>query len=107
MRTKNYAVTDEEIYTQEELELFQTLENDIDNGAYRPMPKKELEKAKKYYKEVAGNTIKKMTKKKSLNLRIYENDIPSIKALALEKGLPYQTLLASIIHQVATRQIKI
>jgi len=29
-----------------------------------------------------------------LNLRIYENDIPSIKALALEKGLPYQTLLA-------------
>jgi predicted DNA binding CopG/RHH family protein len=42
-----------------------------------------------------------------LNLRVYEDDIPSIKALALEKGLPYQTLLASIIHQVATRQIKI
>ena len=107
MRTKNYTVANEEIYTQEELELFQTLENDIDNGTYKPMPKKELEKAKKYYKKIASNTIKKMTKKKSLNLRIYENDIPSIKALALEKGLPYQTLLASIIHQVATRQIKI
>jgi len=96
-----------ELYTQEELELFEALEKDVDNGTYEPIPKKELEKAKTYYQEIAENTIKKMTKKKSLNLRIYESDIPSIKALALEKGLPYQTLLASIIHQVATRQIKI
>jgi predicted DNA binding CopG/RHH family protein len=95
------------LYSQEELELFEELEKDIDNETYTPMPKKELEKAKSYYQKIANNTIKKMTKKKSLNLRIYENDIPRIKALALEKGLPYQTLLASIIHQVATRQIKI
>ena len=91
------------IYTKEELNFFE----EIEAGNYTPMPKKELEEAKKYYQKVAENTIKKMTRKKSLNLRIYENDIPSIKALALEKGLPYQTLLASIIHQVATRQIKI
>jgi predicted DNA binding CopG/RHH family protein len=96
-----------ELYTQEELELFEALENDLDNGTYVPMPKKELEKAKDYYQAIAENTIKKITKKKSLNLRVYENDIPSIKVLALEKGLPYQTLIASIIHQVATRQIKI
>ena len=95
------------LYTQEELELFEALENDLDNGTYKPMQKKELENAKIYYQEIAENTIKKITKKKSLNLRVYENDIPSIKALALEKGLPYQTLIASIIHQVATRQIKI
>jgi len=63
MRTKNYTVADEEIYTSEEMELFKTLEDSIDNGTYKPMPKKELEKAKKYYKKVAGNTIKKMTKK--------------------------------------------
>jgi len=107
MRTRNYTVSDEDIYSKKELELFKVLEDDIDNGTYEPMPKKELEKAKKYYRKIAGNTINKMTKKKSLNLRVYENDIPSIKALALEKGLPYQTLSASIIHQVATRQIKI
>ena len=36
-----------------------------------------------------------------------EKDIESIKAIALQKGLPYQSLISSIIHQVATRQIKI
>ena len=96
-----------EIYTKEELELFKALEDDLDNGTYEPMPKKELEKKKDYYQKIATNTIKKMTRKKSLNLRVFEDDIANIKALALEKGLPYQTLLASVIHQVATKQIRI
>lgn len=95
------------LYTEEELELFKALEDDLDNGTYESMPKKELEKAKGYYQKIATNTIKKMTRKKSLNLRVFEDDITNIKALALEKGLPYQTLLASVIHQVATKQIKI
>ena len=96
-----------EIYTKEELELFKALEDDLDKGTYETMPKKDLGKAKKYYQKIAENTMKKMTRKKSLNLRVFENDIANIKALALEKGLPYQTLLASIIHQVATKQIKV
>ncbi len=97
----------DKLYTQEELELFKALENDIDNGTYEPMPQKELETQKKYYQDIALNTIEKMTRKKSLNLRVFEEDIANIKAIALEKGLPYQTLLASVIHQVATKQIKI
>jgi len=96
-----------ELYSEEELALFEALEKDVDDGTYTPMPKKELEKAKEYYQNIAENTIKKMTRKKSLNLRVFESDIANIKALALEKGLPYQTLLASVIHQVATKQIKI
>jgi len=48
-----------------------------------------------------------MNRKKSLNLRVYEDDILNIKAIAMQKGLPYQTLLSSIIHQVATKQIKV
>lgn len=92
-----------ELYTENELEFFEQIEA----GDYTPMPEEELGKSKKYYQKVAQNTIKKMTKKKSLNLRVFESDIKDIKALALEKGLPYQTLLSSIIHQVATKQIKI
>lgn len=65
------------LYSKEELALFEELEKDVDNGKYEPMPKFELEKAKKYYQKIADNTIKKMTKKKSLNLRIYESDIPT------------------------------
>ena len=97
----------DELYTKEELELFNSLEDSIDNNTYKPMPKTELKKAKKYYQKVAKNTVDKITKKRALNIRVYEEDIESIKALALEKGLPYQTLLSSIIHQVATKQIPI
>ena len=92
-----------ELYTEEELAFFEQIES----GDYTAMSTADLKKSKKHYKEVAENTIKKMTRKKSLNLRVFESDIGHIKALALEKGLPYQTLLSSIIHQVATRQIKV
>ena len=62
---------------------------------------------KDFYSKVATNTINERNKKKPLSLRVYENDIPKIKALAMEKGLSYQTFLSSIIHQIATKQIKV
>jgi predicted DNA binding CopG/RHH family protein len=98
---------DKKLYTEDELALFQSLENDIDNGTYKPMEASALHKKKKEFKAVADNTLKKMTTKKSYNLRLFENDIESIKAIALQKGLPYQSLISSIIHQVATKQIKV
>lgn len=103
MKNKNYTVPNEEVYSKEELELFEQIEA----GKYNSMPREKLEKEKDLYKQVATNTIKKITRKKSLNLRVYEDDISSIKGIALEKGLPYQTFLASIIHQIATKQIKV
>jgi len=43
--------------------------------------------------------VKETTKKKPVNLRLQEQDIQKIKALAFEQGIPYQTLIGSIIHQ--------
>ena len=37
--------------------------------------------------------------KKQLTTRFYERDIQRLKAKAMEKGIPYQVLLASIAHQ--------
>jgi predicted DNA binding CopG/RHH family protein len=99
--------TDKDIYSQEELELFKTLENDVDNGTYQPMAKDELEQEREIVKKIAKNTIEKRTRKKSLNLRVFEDDIVRIKAIALTQGLPYQTFLSSIIHKVATKQIEV
>ena len=103
MKNKKNSVPDNEIYTKDELELFEQIEA----GNYSSMPENKLEKEKDFYKKVAKDTIKNITRKKSLNLRVYEQDISSIKGIALEKGLPYQTFLASIIHQIATKQIKV
>ncbi len=99
--------TNKDIYSQEELELFKTLENDVDNGTYQPMSKDELEEEREIAKKIAKNTIEKRTRKKSLNLRVFEDDIERIKAIALTQGLPYQTFLSSIIHKVATKQIEV
>jgi predicted DNA binding CopG/RHH family protein len=91
-----------EIYSAEELAFFQELENEIDNGEYQPLLPKVLEGEKLFYKQVAVDTIVQKTRKKSLNIRLIESDIEKIKVIAFENGLPYHTLISSIIHKVTT-----
>jgi len=98
---------DKELYTADEISFFKSLENEIENGKYQPLETSKLNEKKKLFRHIANNTLEKITAKKSYSIRLFENDIESIKAIALQKGLPYQSLISSIIHQVATRQIKI
>jgi len=52
-----------DIYSTKELELFKSLEDDVDSGNYEPLSKKELERKKTFLKEVAINTIEKKLKR--------------------------------------------
>ena len=45
--------------------------------------------------------------KKAISLRVNEEDVLAIKKIAEKEGLPYQTFISSILHKVATEQIKI
>ena len=47
----------------------------------------------------ARETLKK---NKNINIRISENDLESIKLLAVREGMPYQTLIGSLIHKYAS-----
>lgn len=47
-----------------------------------------------------------LDKTKNVNLRISEKDLLKIKAQAAEKGIPYQTLLTSLIHQYSSGRIR-
>ena len=47
----------------------------------------------------AKETLKK---NKNINIRISENDLESIKLLAVREGMPYQTLIGSLIHKYAS-----
>jgi len=40
-----------------------------------------------------------LAKDQCMNIRISKNDLDGIKLRAMEEGLPYQTLVASIIHK--------
>ena len=48
------------------------------------------------YQEYARATFKK---DKRVNIRISSKDLEEIQKRALEEGIPYQTLIASILHK--------
>lgn len=55
-------------------------------------------------KEAAKNTI---TKTRHVSIRLSEKDLVKIKAKSVETGIPYQTLIGSVLHQFAEDKIKI
>ena len=55
-----------------------------------------LEKEIKKAKKAAEATL---TKSERMNIRISPNDLRRLKIKAMEEGMPYQTLVSSIIHK--------
>lgn len=69
----------------------------------KPRPNPNLQKEIKRFQAYAKAALDKT---KNINLRISEADLLKIKALAAGKGIPYQTLLASLIHQYSRGKIR-
>ena len=57
---------------------------------------------KDFFQQVARNTAKKDQR---MNIRVTKRDMEGIKAIALQEGLPYQTLVASLIHKYVTSNL--
>ena len=55
------------------------------------------------YAQIARNTFRKDQR---MNIRISKADMDRIKTRAAEEGLPYQTLVASIIHKFASGNLR-
>ena len=55
-------------------------------------------------KESAKATL---IKSKHISIRLSEKDIIKLKQKALKTGIPYQTLIGSLIHQYVENRIKI
>ena len=51
---------------------------------------------KKLLEEAARNT---MNKTRNINIRLSERDLYKLKVKAAKEGLPYQTLVSSILHK--------
>jgi predicted DNA binding CopG/RHH family protein len=80
----------------EERKLIKSLETDGWN------PSKDRESWKTLLSKTAANTL---TKDQRMNIRITRNDLEGIKIKAVEEGIPYQTLVASIIHKYVTGKL--
>ncbi len=59
---------------------------------------KNLEKEKIKARTAAAKTLKKDVR---INIRLSGNDVSAIKQKAAYEGLPYQTLISSILHKYA------
>ncbi|MFQ5729206.1 MAG: hypothetical protein ACE5GN_02455 [Waddliaceae bacterium] len=49
--------------------------------------------------EVAGAAEKTFRKDRRITIRLYNHDLKGIQKKALELGIPYQTLISSMIHR--------
>jgi predicted DNA binding CopG/RHH family protein len=67
---------------------------------------KMIEKEAREYKKVSEkrknnieSILEKSPKNKVITLRLNNNDLEQIKSLANTEGIPYQTLISSILHK--------
>lgn len=51
------------------------------------------------------NAAKNTQKKRAISIRLADIDIRKIRAKAIEEGIPYQTLIGSIVHKYASGKI--
>ena len=90
------------IETQKELETIEAVEA----GDYVSVDPEEFSELQSSLKQAASNTIKKLSKRKAINIRLLESDIERVKAMALNEGMPYQTYLSHIIHKLTTGRLQ-
>lgn len=64
------------------------------------VPVKNFAEEKKRFQAIARNTLNKT---RNINLRLSERTLARLKAKAIEEGIPYQTLAASILHKFVSK----
>ena len=79
----------------------QELSESVERGEWRSVPnlKEEIMKAKEYARAT-------FAKNQRMNLRISKKDLDALKIKAMEEGMPYQTLAASVLHKYLSGRLE-
>lgn len=80
----------------EERDLLESYER----GEWVPVPDMEARIAE--YQEAARTFLRK---DRRVNIRLATNDLAALQSIALEEGIPYQTLMSSILHKYVTGRL--
>lgn len=86
------------MFDEEELHILQALEAGQLKSSINA--EQEIALAKQAARETLG-------KSKSITLRLNMADLAAIKRKAQETGIPYQTLIASVVHQYASGRLHV
>lgn len=79
---------------------------EIEDWRFESLKWSELEDIKTDLIQAAKNTTSKLSRRKAINIRLLEDDIIKLKAISLNKWIPYQTYLAQIVHDFTTWKLK-
>jgi predicted DNA binding CopG/RHH family protein len=74
-------------------------EQSIEDNAEKFVPLSDAEKNE------VETIINAANKSKNINIRISSYDIEKVKQRSLEEGIPYQTLISSVIHKYITGKL--
>jgi len=76
------------------------IEEAFDKGGFKSVPnvKQEIERYRGYAKAMLDKT-------KNINIRISQGDLFNLKSKAEQQGIPYQTLISSLLHQYSNNKI--
>ena len=72
----------------------------FERGEWRPVKNMGGEIAR--HRRYAKNTLRK---DRRVNIRISSKDLEELQAIALEEGIPYQTLMGSVLHRYAAGRL--
>jgi len=72
----------------------------VESGEWQSV--EDAEQAIARYRAYAEATVRK---DKRINIRISKRDLNLLKKRALEEGIPYQTLIASILHKYVSGRL--
>ncbi len=83
--------------SKEEKELLKS----VDDGEWETIS--DFKSEQKRYQAIAKNSLKKDER---INIRLATKDLMGIQKKAMQEGLPYQTLISSVLHRYVTGQLK-
>ena len=70
----------------------------VDAGEWKSVRDFDLQK----HQKIAKATFRKDSR---VNIRLPKRDVVGIKVRAMEEGIPYQTLMASVLHKYVTGRL--
>ncbi len=86
------------MYTKEELEIVDYVENENPES---------VDNKEEKIARLKSAVSTKYNQRKAINIKVLESDLELLKARALKEGMPYQTLINSILHKFVTNQFSI
>jgi len=76
------------------------IDTSVERGNWKSVPGLKTEKTR--YQRYARATFKK---DRRVNIRISGKDLEALQKRALEEGIPYQTLIASLLHKYVSGRL--